>query len=70
LIKEPSTTLYDTVAVYLAFADEALTMEILSIAVDDSGNTREEAHGRTMRVATGWRDAPAFDALLLDRLCR
>jgi len=69
-ITERSTTLYDTVAVYLAFAEEVLTMETLSIAIDDAGDTREDARGRTMRVATGWRDAPAFDALLLNRLCR
>lgn len=69
LVAQRSTTLYDTAAVYLALADEALTMETLGITVDDAGYTREAAGGRSMHVATGWRDAAAFEALLLDRLC-
>lgn len=64
-----STTLFDTVAVYLAHADETLTMETLQLTVDDAAYTRETPDGRTMRVATGWRNADAFNALLLDRLC-
>ena len=68
-LERRSTILFDTVAVYLAYADEVLAMETLGISVDDAGYTREDPAGRTMQVATGWRDAAAFDALLLDRLC-
>lgn len=68
-LAQRSTTLFDTVAVYLAFADEALQMETLQIEVDTAGYTRESPAGRAMLVATGWRDAAAFDSLLLDRLC-
>jgi inosine-uridine nucleoside N-ribohydrolase len=64
-----STTLYDTVAVYLAISEHALRMETLPIAVGDDGFTRIDPNGTPMRVATGWRDAGAFDALLLDRVC-
>ena len=64
-----STTLFDTVAVYLAYADSALTMETVSVSVDDAGFTRETPAGRSMRIATGWQDAAAFEALLLERLC-
>ncbi len=66
---ERSTTLYDTVAVYLAFADEALQVETLPIVVGNDGRTRIDPAGRMTRVATGWRDAAAFDALLLERVC-
>ncbi len=64
-----STTLYDTVAIYLAFTREALTMETLRITIDDVGYTREDAAGKAMQVATGWRDTEAFGSLLLERVC-
>jgi len=64
-----STTLYDTVAVYLALEDGALQMETLPIVVGDDGFTRIDPNGVLMRVATGWRDASAFEALLVERVC-
>jgi len=65
-----STTLFDTVAIYLALDGRGLRLETLPIVVDDDGCTRIDPLGRPMRVATGWVDQPAFDALLLERLCR
>jgi inosine-uridine nucleoside N-ribohydrolase len=66
--QDRSTVLYDTVAAYLAFADEALAMETLPIAIDDDGFTRIDEGGAPMRVASGWRDYAAFEALLVERL--
>lgn len=63
-----STTLYDTVAVYLAMRDDALTIETLPISVGADGFTRIDPAGKPMRVATGWRDAGAFEALLVERV--
>jgi inosine-uridine nucleoside N-ribohydrolase len=64
-----STILFDTVAVYLAYATDLLRMETLSISVDDGGFTRIDPGGTPMQVATGWTDESAFDTLLTDRLC-
>lgn len=68
-VKTRSSTLFDTVAVYLAFAEDLLVIEELPIAVADDGMTRiDEADGRTLRVATEWKDLPAFKDLLVKRL--
>jgi inosine-uridine nucleoside N-ribohydrolase len=52
--EEKSTTLFDTVAVYLAYDEELLEMIV--------------GYGRPVRVATSWRDQQAFGAHLLKRL--
>ena len=64
-----SSILYDTVAIYLAFADALLQMKTLPITVTDDGYTRVDPdRGRRMRVATGWKDLQAFQNLLVERL--
>lgn len=68
LAEKRSTTLFDTVAVYLAFADHLLEMETIRLAVRDDGLTFESADGRPVNAAMGWRDLPAFRRLLIERL--
>jgi inosine-uridine nucleoside N-ribohydrolase len=63
-----SSTLFDTVAVYLAYADSLLTMEDLGIRVDDKGYTVIDEQAKKMRVATKWIDMGAFEDLLLSRI--
>jgi len=63
-----STTLFDTVAVYLAFSHDWCVLETLGIRVDDAGFTQEEATARKVNVATQWTNLPAFEALLVARL--
>jgi len=63
-----STTLFDTVAVYLALADDLLVMETLGIRVTDDGFTRIDPQAKVMRVATEWKDLGAFENLLVKRL--
>ena len=64
-----SSTLFDTVAVYLAFAEDVVEMERLPIRVTDDGYTRiDEQGGRLMDVAVGWKDMGAFEDLLVRRL--
>jgi inosine-uridine nucleoside N-ribohydrolase len=63
-----SSILFDTVAAYLAFADDLLVMEDLRIRVTDDGYTRIDDKARPMRVATGWKDLGAFEDLLVRRL--
>ncbi len=63
-----SSTLFDTVAVYLAFRQDLCTMEKLGIRVDEKGYTRIDPGAKTMHVATAWKDRGAFEDLLVERL--
>ena len=63
-----STTLFDTVAVYLAFAQELCTMESLNIRVSDDGYTRLDPAGKRMNVATRWKNLDAYRNFLVQRL--
>jgi inosine-uridine nucleoside N-ribohydrolase len=65
-----SSTLFDTVAVYLAFSEQLLKMEELPIEVTDQGMTVIQPGAKRMRVATEWKDLDAFRDLLVDRLTR
>lgn len=68
IASEKSSVLFDTVAVYLAFAEEHLEIEELPIVVDDKGFTRIDERGKRIRVATEWRDYDQFKSLLVQRL--
>jgi inosine-uridine nucleoside N-ribohydrolase len=63
-----SSTLFDTVAVYLVFSTELLKMERLPITVNDEGFTVINPTGKPMNVATEWKDLDAFRDLLVERL--
>ena len=63
-----SSTLFDTVAVYLAFTRKHLTMEQLPIRVTDDGYTIIDPAAKKMDVATEWKDLDAFEDLLTERL--
>ncbi len=68
-VQTRSSTLFDTVAVYLAFAQDLTVMEDLPIRVTDEGFTViDDEHGKRMHVATGWKDLGAFEDLLVQRL--
>ena len=70
LAERRSTTLFDTVAVYLAFAEGFLEMETIRIAVRDDGLTHEAEDGSFVNAAMGWRDLSAFRQDLIHRLIR
>ncbi len=63
-----SSTLFDTEAVYLAWAEDLVQIEELNISVTDDGMTVEDPKGKTMRVATAWKNMGAFEDLLVQRL--
>jgi inosine-uridine nucleoside N-ribohydrolase len=63
-----SSTLFDTVAVYLAFSRNLATMEELPIRVTDDGFTVIDENAKKMKVATAWKDMPAFEDLLVQRI--
>lgn len=63
-----SSTLFDTVAVYLAFATDLLKMENLGIRVTDDGMTVIDRNAKLMAVATEWKDLNGFREVLVNRL--
>jgi inosine-uridine nucleoside N-ribohydrolase len=66
--EKASSTLFDTVAIYLAFSDELCKMETLGIVVDDEGYTRIKEVAKEMKVATKWKDMCKFEDLLVERI--
>ncbi len=65
-----SSTLFDTVAVYLALSEAYLEIENLGIQVTDEGLTLISEHEKKIRWATRWKDLPAFEDWLVGRLTR
>ena len=65
---DASSTLFDTVAIYLAFSTELINMERLNILVTDDGFTREDPQGKAMDCAMSWKDMGKFEDLLVERL--
>jgi len=63
-----SSTLFDTVAVYLAVRQDLLVMEKLGIRVTDDGHTVIDPQAKQVNVATKWKDLGAFEDLLVERL--
>jgi len=65
-----SSTLFDTVAVYLAFAQQLCAMETIGLRVTDDGFTRIEPGAKQIRFAASWKDMGAFEDLLVERLTK
>ncbi|MHC4403073.1 MAG: nucleoside hydrolase [Planctomycetota bacterium] len=63
-----SSTLFDTVAVYMAFSEELLGMKELPLRVDDEGYTRIDQEARKVRCATEWKSLGGFQDELVRRL--
>jgi len=65
-----SSTLFDTVGIYLAMSTDLVKMEKLPIIVTDDGFTRIDKNGKVINCATEWKDLGAFEDLLVDRLTK
>ena len=63
-----STTLFDCVAVYMAYSREHLVYEDIPLVVDDQGMTLRDANGPTVKIAIGWKNQDAFLNHLTQRL--
>ena len=63
-----SSTLFDTVAVYLAFSRDLCQMESVGLRVTDDGFTRCDASAKQIHAATEWKDLNAYADLLVERL--
>jgi len=64
-----STTLFDCVAVYLAYAEDLVETETVRFRITDEGMTvRDPAGPLQARVALRWKDRAGFEAQLAGRL--
>lgn len=68
VVEVRSSTLFDTVAVYLAVDADFVKMEELPLEVTDEGFTVIDSEGSPMRVATEWKNMDAFEDWLVERL--
>ena len=67
-IEHRSSTLFDTVAVYLAYSQEGLEIEETGVRVTDDGSTVRDPEERPIRVAMRWSDLDGFLGHLAGRL--
>jgi len=65
-----SSTLFDTVAIYLAISTELVQMEKLGIKITDDGYTVIDEEAKKINCATEWKDLGAFEDFLVVRLTK
>ncbi len=63
-----STTLFDTVAIYLAMKRDFVEMEKLGIRVTDDGYTAIDGKAKKVNCATSWKNLGAYEDFLVERL--
>ncbi len=69
-LNSSSSTLFDTVAIYLAMSTDLVKMEKLPIKVTDDGYTRIDENAKVINCATEWKDLSAFEDFLVGRLTK
>jgi inosine-uridine nucleoside N-ribohydrolase len=70
-LNSSSSTLFDTVAIYLAMSNTDLVkMKKLPIKVTDDGYTKVDKDGKLINCAVEWKDLGAFEDFLVDRLIK
>ena len=69
-INSRSTTLFDTVGIYLGMTEKLVKMEKLGIKVTDDGYTRIDKNSKVINCATEWKDLGGFEDLLVERLIK
>jgi inosine-uridine nucleoside N-ribohydrolase len=67
-VADKSSTLFDTVAVYLAISSDLVKVERLGVSVSDDGRTTVDAKAPALGWATEWKSLDAFEELLVTRL--
>jgi inosine-uridine nucleoside N-ribohydrolase len=63
-----SSTLFDTVAVYLAISRDLVKTETTGVRVTDEGTTIPDPAARPLGWATEWKDLDGFEEWLASRL--
>jgi hypothetical protein len=66
--EEHSSTLFDMVAVHMAFSHDFLEFETVPISVTDDGFTRRDPNGVPTKSAMHWKDLDKFYDHLTERL--
>jgi inosine-uridine nucleoside N-ribohydrolase len=69
-LNSSSTTLFDTVAIYLAVSRQLVEMEQLPIRITDDGFTRVENGAKAVDCAVKWKDLDGYESWLVERLTR
>ncbi|MBW8040171.1 MAG: nucleoside hydrolase [Planctomycetes bacterium] len=69
-VNSSSTTLFDTVGIYLAMTTKLVKMEKLGVTVTDDGYTRIDKNAKVINCATEWKDLSAFEDYLVERLTK
>ena len=63
-----SSTLYDTVAVYLAISHDLCQMERVNLVVTDDGFTKIDPAGKPVDAAIAWKNLDGYRDFLVERL--
>ncbi|MEN2985036.1 MAG: nucleoside hydrolase [Dictyoglomaceae bacterium] len=66
--KVESSTLFDTVAIYLAYSRDFVEVENIKIKVTDDGFTVPDSEGDEINIAVRWKNYEGFLDHLLERL--
>jgi len=69
-LNHSSTTLFDTVAVYLAVSRDLVEMKRLPIVISDDGFTRVQEGAKQVDCAVKWKDLDGYESWLVERLTR
>jgi len=69
-LNSSSTTLFDTVAIYLAVSKQLVEMEQLPIRITDDGFTRVENGAKMVNCAVKWKDLDGYESWLVERLTK
>jgi inosine-uridine nucleoside N-ribohydrolase len=69
-VNSSSTTLFDTVGIYLGMSTDLVKIEKLGIRVTDDGYTRIDDSAKVISCATEWKDLDAFEDFLVERLTK
>ncbi len=69
-LNSSSSTLFDTVAIYLAVSTQLVEMERLPIRVTDDGFTRVENGAKMVNCAVKWKDLDGYESWLVERLTK
>jgi len=67
-VAEKSSTLFDTVAVYLAVSHDLVTTETLGVRVTEAGLTLPDPAARPLTWAVEWKDLDGYEEWLTTRL--
>ncbi|HNY78697.1 MAG: nucleoside hydrolase [Sedimentisphaerales bacterium] len=69
-LNSASSTLFDTVAVYLAINTDLVRMEQLPVEVTDDGYTKIVEGAKVINCAVEWKSLDGFEGFLVERLTK